>query len=139
MKRMKRLYNITLILLLLLFASAGASAQIRGVITDSLTHEPLMYITVQYEGKGVGGISNAEGEYQVETRKGWNELTFSAIGYITKKVKFAPGTKVLNVALAPADVMLSEVVVKPKKEKYSRKNNPAVEFMKIPHRYPTSV
>lgn len=26
--------------------------------------------------------------------------------------------------------MLSEVVVKPKKEKYSRKNNPAVEFMK---------
>ena len=46
MKRMKRLYNITLILLLLLFASAGASAQIRGVITDSLTHEPLMYITV---------------------------------------------------------------------------------------------
>ena len=130
MKRMKRLYNITLILLLLLFASAGASAQIRGVITDSLTHEPLMYITVQYEGKGVGGISNAEGEYQVETRKGWNELTFSAIGYITKKVKFAPGTKVLNVALAPADVMLSEVVVKPKKEKYSRKNNPAVEFMK---------
>ena len=120
---MKRLYNITLILLLLLFASAGASAQIRGVITDSLTHEPLMYITVQYEGKGVGGISNADGEYQVETRKGWNELTFSAIGYITKKVKFAPGTKVLNVALAPADVMLSEVVVKPKKEKYSRKNN----------------
>lgn len=93
MKRMKRLYNITLILLLLLFASAGASAQIRGVITDSLTHEPLMYITVQYEGKGVGGISNADGEYQVETRKGWNELTFSAIGYITKKVKFTPVRK----------------------------------------------
>lgn len=44
----------------------------------------------------------------------------------------------LNVALAPADVMLSEVVVKPKKEKYSRKNNPAVEFMKkvIEHKKP---
>lgn len=130
MKDMKQLYIITIFLLLSLFASTGASAQIKGVITDSLTHEPLMYITVQYEGKGVGGISNAEGEYQVETRKGWNELTFSAIGYITKKVKFAPGTKTLNVKLVPADVMLSEVVVKPKKEKYSRKNNPAVEFMK---------
>ena len=94
---MKRLYNITLILLLLLFASAGASAQIRGVITDSLTHEPLMYITVQYEGKDVGGISNADGEYHVEAHKGWDELTFSAIGYVTKKVKFAPGSKVLNV------------------------------------------
>ena len=120
MKCMKQIYSIALLLLLLLSVSTGVSAQIKGVITDSLTHEPLMYITVQYEGKGVGGISNAEGEYQVETRKGWNELTFSAIGYITKKVKFAPGTKVLNVELAPADVMLSEVVVKPKKEKYVR-------------------
>ena len=49
MKRMKRLYNITLILLLLLFASAGASAQIERYLADSLTHEPLMYIYVQYE------------------------------------------------------------------------------------------
>ena len=32
--------------------------------------------------------------------------------------------------MQPDDIMLSEVVVKPKKEKYSRKNNPAVEFMK---------
>lgn len=31
---------------------------------------------------------------------------------------------------SPDDVMLTEVVVKPQKEKYSRKNNPAVEFMK---------
>ncbi len=123
--------HITLIVLLLsLFASLGVSAQIKGVITDSLTHEPLMYITVQYEGKGIGGISNAKGEYQVETRKGWDELTFSAVGYITKKVKFAPGTKVLNVKMMSDDIMLSEVIVKPQKEKYSRKNNPAVEFMK---------
>ena len=127
---MKQRYTNYLLFLLFLFASIGASAQIKGIITDSLTNEPLMYITVQYEGKGVGGISNAKGEYQVETRKGWNELTFSAIGYVTKRVKFAPGTKVLNVKLLSDDIMLSEVVVKPKKEKYSRKNNPAVEFMK---------
>ena len=36
----------------------------------------------------------------------------------------------LNVKLQSDDIMLSEVVVKPQKEKYSRKNNPAVEFMK---------
>lgn len=127
---MKRQYIFLILFLLSLFASIGVSAQIKGVITDSLTHEPLMYITVQYEGKGVGGISNAKGEYQVETRKGWDELTFSAVGYITKKVKFAPGTKVLNVQMTSDDIMLSEIIVKPQKEKYSRKNNPAVEFMK---------
>lgn len=32
--------------------------------------------------------------------------------------------------MAPDDVMLTEVVVKPKKEKYSKKNNPAVDFMR---------
>ena len=127
---MKQRYTIYALFLLSLFVSISASAQIKGVITDSLTNEPLMYITVQYEGKGVGGISNANGEYQVENRKGWDELTFSAVGYITKKVKLKPGTRVLNVKLQSDDIMLSEVVVKPKKEKYSRKNNPAVEFMK---------
>lgn len=127
---MKRQHIFFIPFLLSLFASIGVSAQIKGVITDSLTHEPLMYITVQYEGKGIGGISNAKGEYQVETRKGWDELTFSAVGYITKKVKFAPGTKVLNIKMMSDDIMLSEVIVKPQKEKYSRKNNPAVEFMK---------
>lgn len=130
MKRMKQLHITFTLFLLSLAFSPGLSAQIKGVITDSLTNEPLMYVTVQYEGKGVGAVSNADGEYQVETRAGWNELTFSTIGYVTKKIKFAPGTKVLNVQMVTDDIMLSEVTVKPQKEKYSRKNNPAVEFMK---------
>ena len=124
---MKQQYSKLLLVIFLLLSAPQAFAQLKGVITDSISHEPLMYISVFYEGKGVGGISNANGEYQVETRKGWNELTFSAVGYITKKVKIPAGAKELNVVLSPDDVMLEEVVVKPKKEKYSRKNNPAVE------------
>ena len=104
---MKRLYIFLILLLAVWLLPVSAYSQIRGVITDSLTNEPLMYITVQYEGKGVGGISNAQGEYEVETRSGWNELTFSAIGYVTKKVKFAPGTKVLNVKMMTDDIMIS--------------------------------
>ena len=127
---MKQQYSKLLLVIFLLLSAPQAFAQLKGVITDSISHEPLMYISVFYEGKGVGGISNANGEYKVETRKGWNELTFSAVGYITKKVKIPAGAKELNVVLSPDDVMLEEVVVKPKKEKYSRKNNPAVEFMR---------
>ena len=41
MKCMKQIYSIALLLLLLLSVSTGVSAQIKGVITDSLTHEPL--------------------------------------------------------------------------------------------------
>ena len=131
MTNMKHFYIILTFFFLFLAACVpDVSAQIRGVVTDSLTKEPLLYVTVQYEGKGVGAITNGKGEYTVETRRGWDELTFSAIGYVTKRIKLKPGQKVLNVQLATDDIMLAEVVVKPKKERYSRKNNPAVEFMR---------
>ena len=96
-----------------------------------MTNEPIPYLSVFYEGKGVGSITDNDGNYKVETRKGWNKLTFSAVGYVTKVVNIIPGvTKNLNVRMRPDDIMLDEVVVKPKREKYSRKNNPAVELMK---------
>lgn len=128
---MKQQYNKIIILLLLLFVAPKTFSQIRGVVTDSISHEPLMYISVFYEGKGVGTISNAKGEYKIETRKGWDKISFSAVGYITKIVKITPGMSELNVILSPDNVLLNEVVVKPKKEKYSRKNNPAVDFMRL--------
>lgn len=110
---------------------SGAAQQIRGLVTDSLTNEPIPFLSVYYEGKGVGAITNIEGHYNVETHKGWNKLTFSAVGYVPKEVNIIPGvTKTLNVKMRPDDIVLQEVVVKPKREKYSRKNNPAVELMK---------
>lgn len=129
---MKTKYIKSFLLFLLLGCCISVSAQnIQGVVTDSLTNEPIPYLSVFYKGKGVGSITDNDGNYKVETRKGWNKLTFSAVGYVTKVVNIIPGvTKNLNVRMRPDDIMLDEVVVKPKREKYSRKNNPAVELMK---------
>lgn len=129
---MKTKYIKSFLLFLLLGCCISMSAQnIQGVVTDSLTNDPIPYLSVFYEGKGVGSITDNDGHYKVETRKGWNKLTFSAVGYVTKVVNIIPGvTKNLNVRMRPDDIMLDEVVVKPKREKYSRKNNPAVELMK---------
>ena len=129
---MKTKYIKSFLLFLLLGCCISVSAQnIQGVVTDSLTNEPIPYLSVFYEGKGVGSITDNDGNYKVETRKGWNKLTFSAVGYVTKVVNIIPGvTKNLNRRMRPDDIMLDEVVVKPKREKYSRKNNPAVELMK---------
>lgn len=110
--------------------SSPGSTHLIGIVRDSLTAEPIPYASISYEGKGVGCISDANGAYRIITRKGWNYLTFTAVGYRKKTVKIAPEvTQKLNVKLQPTDVQLSEVVIKPKKEKYSRKNNPAVELM----------
>lgn len=129
---MKTKYIKSFLLFLLLGCCISVSTQnIQGVVTDSLTNDPIPYLSVFYEGKGVGSITDNDGHYKVETRKGWNKLTFSAVGYVTKVVNIIPGvTKNLNVRMRPDDIMLDEVVVKPKREKYSRKNNPAVELMK---------
>ena len=117
------------ILLSLLLISLGTQAQIKGVVTDSITHEPLLYVTVQYPGKSVGAITNNDGEFTVEAHRGWTVLRFSSIGYKTKDVTLEPGQRTLNIALAPEATELAEVVVT-RRARYSRRNNPAVEFMR---------
>ena len=105
------------------------SAQISGVVTDSETGDPIPYLNVYYDGKGVGTITDIDGKYSIAAHSGWNKLTFSMVGYGTEVRDVSAKTKTLNVKMKP-DLVLDEVVVKPKKEKYSRKNNPAVEMMK---------
>lgn len=105
------------------------SAQIKGVVTDSETGEPIPYLNVYYDGKGVGTITDIDGQYSIAAHPGWTKLTFSMVGYGTEVRTVSMSTKKLDVKMKP-DLVLAEVVVKPKKEKYSRKNNPAVEMMK---------
>ncbi len=116
-------------LLVLCMGVVKLSAQIQGVVTDSETGEPIPYLNVYYEGKGVGVITDIDGNYSINAHAGWNELTFSMVGYTTQVLRVSPNTRRLDVKMK-ADLMLDEVIVKPKKEKYSRKNNPAVEMMK---------
>lgn len=118
-----------LFFIVLCMGVSGLSAQIHGVVTDSETGEPLPYINIYYDGKGVGTITDIDGKYSISYHQGWNELTFSVVGYATQVISVNSRTKELNVKMKP-DLVLQEVVVKPKKEKYSRKNNPAVEMMK---------
>ena len=117
-------------LLLFLAILPRASAQIRGVITDSLTQEPLMYVNVQWKGTTFGAHSNEEGEYRLNMRPGADELVFSYVGYVTKTIRVKPSTTTLNGQLDRDNVMLQGLVIKPKKEGDSKKNNPAVDFMR---------
>lgn len=105
------------------------SAQIKGVVTDSETGDPIPYLNVYYDGKGVGTITDIDGQYTIFVHPGWTKLTFSMVGYGTEVRNVSVNTKKLDVKMKP-DLVLDEVIVKPKKEKYSRKNNPAVEMMK---------
>ena len=118
-----------LLILVLFLGYTRLSAQIQGVVVDADSGDPLPYLNVYYEGKGVGTITDIDGKYSISSHPGWTKLTFSMVGYRTQVITVSSKTTRLDVEMKP-DLVLDEVVIKPKKEKYSRKNNPAVEMMK---------
>ena len=78
---MKTKYIKSFLLFLILGCCISVSAHnIQGVVTDSLTNVPIPYLSVFYEGKGVGSITDNDGHYKVETRKGWNNSPFRQWG-----------------------------------------------------------
>ena len=122
--------KVSLFCLLFLLWALQSFAQIQGVVKDEDTGEPIPFVSIFYEGKGVGCISDIDGRFKVDKMVEWKELTFSSVGYTTKVVPITAKTEFLNVSLKVMDHTLDEIVVRPKREKYSRKNNPAVELMK---------
>lgn len=114
----------------ILCLSIGAQAQIKGKVIDAKTKEPLSFITVYYEGTSTGATTDDNGLYSIKYIPGQTELTFSSIGYKTQVAKINAHTKEVNVSLELDQILLDEVVIKPKRERYTRKNNPAVELMR---------
>lgn len=108
----------------------SVNAQIHGVIVDAETGDTLLYPSASYKGHQVAVSGNAMGEYSIARHDGW-QLTFSAVGYKSKTITVTSSTpSKYDVKLKPDTKQLNEVVIRSKSNKYSRKNNPAVELMK---------
>ena len=60
-----------------------------------------LILNIYYEGKGVGAVTNLDGEYSISYHEGWNELTFSMVGYSTQVLKVSSKTRTLNVKMRP--------------------------------------
>lgn len=118
------------ILMVFCFLAIAAKGQIRGVVVDAETGDSIPFASVMYKGNRLSAVSDAFGAYKISRQEGWT-LTFSAVGYGSRSVKVSSSTPaVLNVKLKPESKYLDEVMVRSKKSKYSRKDNPAVELMK---------
>ena len=118
------------ILLLFLWLSAGARAQITGVVTDALTGDTIAYPSASYKGHHMAVSGDVQGRFSIEHHEGW-VLTISAVGYQSKEFTMKANSPLtMAVKLKPDTRTLKEVVVKTKRNRYSRKDNPAVELMK---------
>ena len=102
-----------------------ARITVQGQVLDSITGEPLDFVNIAEKGTTNGTITNTQGNFSMLARPG-SVIQFSYLGYDTKTI--VTGNRKMNVTIQmlSQDVQLSEVVVKPKRERYRRKDNPAV-------------
>ena len=127
---MKKSTNILLIFVLLFVAVLHVGAQqLSGTITDAETGEAVPYASVIYKGHQVAVASDINGRYTIARHPGWT-ITFSAVGYQTRTIAITADMTRLDIQLKDVTKSLQEVTVKSKRNRYSRKNNPAVELMK---------
>lgn len=113
-----------------LTVSAQTGSMLSGVVTDAVTGDTIYYPSVRYKGYDIAVSGTAQGHYNIVRKEGLM-LTFSAVGYGSVQVLVKSSTpSILNIKLKPDTKQLAEVVIKQKRGKYSRKDNPAVELMK---------
>ena len=87
--------------------SFSVSAQIKGVINDSISGKPISFVNIWVENENIGVSSEENGEFTINTTKS-KKLIFSALGYEKKIIK-ASDTSIVN--LKPKAFQLDEVVI----------------------------
>lgn len=106
----KKLTSTISLLLIVMFATA---ADIKGVVKDSETKEPLIGASVQIDGTTVGTITDLDGSFVLNGVKGETTIVVSYVSYITKKLKVnaSKDTAPIEILLEPDNRQLGEVTV----------------------------
>jgi hypothetical protein len=93
---------------LLVFISFSLSAQIKGIVKDSLSGKPIPYVNIWVENENIGSTSEESGTFFINTSAKGKRLIFSTLGYENKIIKASEASEV---NLKPAAYLLNEVVI----------------------------
>ena len=127
MKVFRKLYFVV-VLLLVSTLQLMAQQKITGRVIDE-DGFAVSYASVQYRGHKIAVSSDSQGKFSIEKHPGW-VLTVSALSYKSQTISVNEKMDFIEVKLKDDSHKLNEVVVKTKRGKYSRKDNPAVELMR---------
>lgn len=127
MKVFRKLYFVV-VLLLVSTLQLMAQQKITGRVIDE-DGFAVSYASVQYRGHKIAVSSDSQGKFSIEKHPGW-VLTVSALSYKSQTISVNDKMDFIEVKLKDDSHKLNEVVVKTKRGKYSRKDNPAVELMR---------
>ncbi|WP_108823335.1 DUF5686 and carboxypeptidase-like regulatory domain-containing protein [Dysgonomonas sp. Marseille-P4361] len=120
-----------LLCLVCCISNAQSLTTLKGTVKDAVTRERLPFVSVQFEGSNIRTFTDEEGEFTLNNNTRLTAVKVSIVGYEPYTFTIHPGVMTSeDIYLIPVDKELEEVVIRPKKEKYSKKNNPAVELIK---------
>ncbi len=100
--------------ILFLFFATGVIAQTKGVVKDSITGNPIAYVSIWVENENIGTTSEENGEFHINTNDKNKNLIFSALGYEKKTCKVSDAK---YVSLSPAAYKLDEILIVNRKDK----------------------
>lgn len=110
---MKKLSLRLSLLMLVLFSCQAAFAQttISGKVTDNMSGQPLIGVTVLEKESRTGVITDIDGNYSITLPGSQGTLVFSFVGYLPQEIEVTSSTSTLNVSLVEDIASLEEVVV----------------------------
>lgn len=122
--------NRLFLIIFLILSTLTSGAKTRLQVTDSVTGKRIPFVTVFVEGTGYGVQcdDNGSADLYVSVPTDSMTLRFSVMGYDVKRVVVPSKVTEVKVKLHPQGINLSEVTVRRKRQKYSKKDNPAVDF-----------
>ena len=101
---------------------------VSGQVIDAKTGDPLVYVSVQFTGGTIGVTSDNYGRFLLEKTGDATSVRVSYIGYETQMITIKTKERTeLTIKLNETAALLKEITVKP--QKYSKKNNPAVDLV----------
>lgn len=107
--------------------SPKGSYYLSGVVRDASNADPLPFASVTVDGEANGTLSNEKGIFELTVPDSASTLVISCLGYEKRMVSIKKGRiNLYDITLSPSSTELKEIVVK--RKKYSKKNNPAVDF-----------
>ena len=114
-----------------LMVVAQGVTQITGLVRDSLTRDPIPHASITLTGNQAGTQAGDNGAFVLTAHGSFGKMRVSAVGYASREVEVPVSRgSVQIVELVPQSTQLGELVVKARKDKYTKMNNPAVEFVK---------
>ena len=136
--RILLIYRKIIVLLLFLtplaLAAQTTTTAVQGRVRDAESNEPIPFVQIVFEGTTIGTETDMDGRFSIGNTQGLTKLQFRMMGYEPQTFKAEKGKtkKRVTVKMVPRGKTLEavEITAKKGKNKYSRKNNPAVELVK---------